>query len=92
MALPREVKIVDVGPRDGLQNEPGELPTRIKLELIERVITSYSIHYTKLYDQGLACAVGAVPANRDLTLALALPPALVCLGIARAEPLLRVRN
>jgi hydroxymethylglutaryl-CoA lyase len=31
------VKIVEVGPRDGLQNEPGELPTAIKLELIERL-------------------------------------------------------
>jgi hydroxymethylglutaryl-CoA lyase len=31
------VRIVDVGPRDGLQNEPGEVPTEIKLELIERL-------------------------------------------------------
>ena len=31
------VRIVEVGPRDGLQNEPGELPTEIKLELIERL-------------------------------------------------------
>jgi len=37
MALPRKVRIVEVGPRDGLQNEPGELPTRIKLELIGRL-------------------------------------------------------
>lgn len=26
-----------MGPRDGLQNEPGELPTRIKIELIDRL-------------------------------------------------------
>jgi hydroxymethylglutaryl-CoA lyase len=26
-----------VGPRDGLQNEPGEVPTAVKLELIERL-------------------------------------------------------
>jgi len=32
-----KVRIVDVGPRDGLQNEPGELPTALKLELIERL-------------------------------------------------------
>src|SRR3954469_9588439 len=32
-----EVKIVEVGPRDGLQNEPGEVPTEVKLELIERL-------------------------------------------------------
>ncbi len=31
------VRIVDVGPRDGLQNEKGEVPTAIKLELIERL-------------------------------------------------------
>ena len=35
--LPARVKIVDVGPRDGLQNEKGEVPTAIKLELIERL-------------------------------------------------------
>src|SRR3954468_17860603 len=32
-----EVKIVEVGPRDGLQNEPGEVPSEVKLELIERL-------------------------------------------------------
>src|SRR6476620_4008202 len=32
-----KVKIVEVGPRDGLQNEPGEVPTEVKLELIERL-------------------------------------------------------
>ena len=33
----RSVRLVEVGPRDGLQNEPGEVPTAIKLELIERL-------------------------------------------------------
>ena len=33
----RKVRIVEVGPRDGLQNEPGEVPTAIKVELIERL-------------------------------------------------------
>jgi hydroxymethylglutaryl-CoA lyase len=37
MKLPARVSIVDVGPRDGLQNEKGEVPTAIKLELIERL-------------------------------------------------------
>ena len=32
-----KIKIVEVGPRDGLQNEPGEVPTEVKLELIERL-------------------------------------------------------
>ena len=31
------VRIVEVGPRDGLQNEPREVPTAIKVELIERL-------------------------------------------------------
>ena len=31
------VRIVEVGPRDGLQNEPGTVPTQIKLQLIERL-------------------------------------------------------
>jgi len=37
MNLPQRVRIVEVGPRDGLQNEKGEVPTRVKLELIERL-------------------------------------------------------
>ena len=35
--LPAKVRIVEVGPRDGLQNEKGEVPTTVKLELIERL-------------------------------------------------------
>ena len=37
MSLPARVRIVDVGPRDGVQNEQGERPTKVKLELIERL-------------------------------------------------------
>ncbi|MGH8704106.1 MAG: hydroxymethylglutaryl-CoA lyase [Burkholderiales bacterium] len=37
MNLPGKVRIVEVGPRDGLQNEKGEVPTAVKLELIERL-------------------------------------------------------
>ncbi len=37
MNLPNEVKIVEVGPRDGLQNEPGKVPAAVKIELIERL-------------------------------------------------------
>jgi len=38
-SLPAQVQIVEVGPRDGLQNEPTERPvsTAVKLELIERL-------------------------------------------------------
>ena len=35
--LPERVRTVEVGPRDGLQNEKGEVPTAVKLELIERL-------------------------------------------------------
>jgi len=35
--LPRKVRIVEVGPRDGLQNEKVEVPTQVKLELIGRL-------------------------------------------------------
>ncbi len=37
MSLPSKVLIVEVGPRDGLQNEKGEVPTAVKVELIERL-------------------------------------------------------
>ncbi|WP_434514313.1 hydroxymethylglutaryl-CoA lyase [Dechloromonas sp. ARDL1] len=37
MTLPSRVKIVEVGPRDGLQNEKQVVPTEIKIELIERL-------------------------------------------------------
>src|SRR5574339_186660 len=37
MNLPRKVKIVEVGPRDGLQNEPKNVPAAVKIELIDRL-------------------------------------------------------
>ena len=37
MPLPSRVKIVDVGPRDGLQNEKQPMPTAVKVELIGRL-------------------------------------------------------
>ena len=36
-ALPSHVRIVEVGPRDGLQNEKTLLPTALKIELIDRL-------------------------------------------------------
>ncbi|XP_040379160.1 hydroxymethylglutaryl-CoA lyase, mitochondrial-like isoform X2 [Oryza brachyantha] len=38
--LPRNVKIVEVGPRDGLQNEKNIVPTHVKIELIHRLASS----------------------------------------------------
>ncbi len=35
--LPKRVKIVEVGPRDGLQNETAIVPTAVKVELIDRL-------------------------------------------------------
>lgn len=37
MAFPSSVKIVEVGPRDGLQNEKQPVPTAVKIELIRRL-------------------------------------------------------
>ncbi len=37
MNLPEAVTIAEVGPRDGLQSEPGFVPTEEKLQLIERL-------------------------------------------------------
>ncbi|MCB1753675.1 MAG: hydroxymethylglutaryl-CoA lyase, partial [Gammaproteobacteria bacterium] len=37
MNLPDKVKIVEVGARDGLQNEPGQVPVEVKLALINRL-------------------------------------------------------
>jgi len=34
---PRHVKLVEVGPRDGLQNEPSPIETRAKVDLINRL-------------------------------------------------------
>lgn len=35
--LPKQVRLVEVGPRDGLQNESGEVPTSARIELIDRL-------------------------------------------------------
>ena len=37
MPLPHKVKIVEVGPRDGLQNEKETIPAEIKIELVDRL-------------------------------------------------------
>ena len=38
--LPHSVRIVEVGPRDGLQNEKVPVPTGVKLEFINRLADS----------------------------------------------------
>lgn len=37
MSRPRRVKMVEVGPRDGLQNEATPVPAAVKIELIDRL-------------------------------------------------------
>jgi len=37
VSLPKAVKIVEVGPRDGLQNESVSVPVEVKIELIEKL-------------------------------------------------------
>ncbi|MGE8590150.1 MAG: hydroxymethylglutaryl-CoA lyase [Alcaligenes sp.] len=37
MSYPSRVKIVEVGPRDGLQNEKEFIPTAVKVELVDRL-------------------------------------------------------
>jgi len=37
MTLPSRVRLVDVGPRDGLQNEKQNIPADIKVELVDRL-------------------------------------------------------
>lgn len=38
MPLPKKVRIVEVGPRDGLQNEKQAIPTAVKIQLIENLV------------------------------------------------------
>jgi hydroxymethylglutaryl-CoA lyase len=37
LSYPRRVKLVDVGPRDGLQNEKQTVPAAVKIELVHRL-------------------------------------------------------
>lgn len=37
MKYPKRAKMVEVGPRDGLQNEPGSVPAEVKIALIDRL-------------------------------------------------------
>ena len=37
MSIPSKVKIIDVGPRDGLQNEKELVPAAVKIELVHRL-------------------------------------------------------
>ena len=38
MRFPKQVRVVEVGPRDGLQNEKQTIPTSVKIQLIEKLV------------------------------------------------------
>ena len=36
-SIPSRVRLIDVGPRDGLQNEKTPVPAAVKIELVHRL-------------------------------------------------------
>ena len=44
MSFPTSVRLVEVGPRDGLQNEPNPVSTQTKLALIQRLVAAGLTH------------------------------------------------
>ena len=73
MRLPNNVTMVEVGPRDGLQNEPAQVPTAIKIELIDRLAAAG----LKTIEAGSFVSPKQVPQMADTALVLA--------GIARRK-------
>ena len=61
MGLPKSVKMVEVGPRDGLQNEPEILPAPLKADLIDRLAGSG----LSVVEAGSFVAPGRVPQLAD---------------------------
>lgn len=81
--LPKQVKIVEVGPRDGLQNEPENIPTDVKVAFIRQLaeagiknIEATSFVHPKRIPQ-LADALEVLQAlpldNPDLTFSALVP-------------------
>ncbi len=68
MKLPSTVRMVEVAPRDGLQNEPETLPARIKADLIDRLAATG----LKVVEAGSFVAPKAVPQLADTADVLAL--------------------
>jgi len=71
MFLPNQVRLIDVGPRDGLQNEKQPVPAAVKIELVHRLqaaglkeieVTSYvSPKWVPQMADNHAVMVGIVP-------------------------------
>lgn len=69
--LPSRVRIVEVAPRDGLQNEPVTVPTAVKVELIERLLAAGLTHI----EVGSFVSARWVPQMADTAAVMArLPP------------------
>lgn len=67
MTLPDRIRIVEVGPRDGLQNEPVLLPAATRAELIERLATAG----LKTIEAGSFVPVHSIPQMADTAAVLA---------------------
>lgn len=59
--MSRRIDIVEVGPRDGLQNDPADLSTSLKLEFIERLVACG----VKRMESGSFVSPKAVPKMAD---------------------------
>ena len=70
MRLPAKVKLVEVGPRDGLQNEPAVLPAQLKANWIERLAGAG----LPVIEAGSFVAPERVPQMADTADVLALLP------------------
>lgn len=65
-ALPKKVTIIEVGPRDGLQNESLFVPTQIKIELINLL----SITGLQIIESGSFVSAKAIPQLADSELVI----------------------
>lgn len=64
--LPKSVKIVEVGPRDGLQNEKEIIPLNVKVDLINKLGESG----LKVIEAGAFVSPKWVPQVRNNTLSI----------------------
>ncbi len=72
MALPSRVTIVEVGPRDGLQNEAGVVPTATKIAFVDQL--SAAGHAVIEVSAFVVAEVGAADGRRQRGLRRHHPP------------------
>ncbi len=80
--FPAKVKIVEVGPCDGLQNEKQFVPTEIKIELVERLASE------AFSQKNINCSIAALRAGGE---ALRRTPACGCAAAFPASSGPRIR-